>query len=152
MQKPAEKSREFLDLMVDWEAQEAGTVEYADSELPKTKNPLIRTILNVLKLESEKHCLLQQQILDMVKNEAIHLTPEELAALGGHINRFLENNEKILFFAESALAKSEVFMPRYLLSYLVADTKKSDDLLRRFDDELKTAHIATSVSSKIYEK
>jgi len=152
MQKPAEKSQEFLDLMVDWQAVEAEMVEYADKEAPGAKNPLINAMLRALKLEAEKHCAIEQIIIELVKKEAVHLAPEELAALSAHINRFLDNEGKVLSLAEGALAKSEVFMPRYLLSYLVNETKKEMGLLREFDNELKTAHIATSVSSKTYGK
>jgi len=152
MKRPAEKSDEFLDLMVDWQAIEADMVGYADKEIPKAKNPLINAMLKALKAEAEKHCTIQQIIVDMVKREAVHLAPEELAALSGHINRFLANEEKVLSLAEAAFEKSEVFMPRYLLSYLISETKKENELLKQFDDELKTAHIATSVTSKIYGK
>jgi len=150
MKRPAEKSEELFNLMVDWQTIETETIEHANTEIPKARNPLTRTMLKVLRLEAEKHCAIQQMIVESIKKEAVHLSPEELSDLSGHLNRRLEVEEKALSLAEAALKKSELFIPRFLLSYLVSDIKKENGLLSQFDDELKTASIPTSVTSKIF--
>jgi hypothetical protein len=150
MKKPAEKSADFLNLMVDWQSIEMQAVDYANKEIPKTKHPLTKTMLKVLKLDAEKHSLIQQMIIESVNKEAVNLSPEELKALSGHLNKRLEDEEKAIPLAEAALEKSELFMPRYLLSYLISELKIRNSLLRQFDDALKTASIPTSVTSKIF--
>ncbi len=150
MQRPAEKTTEFLNLMVNWQEIETETIEYANKELPKAQNALTKTVLQSLKLEAEKHCLIQKMIVESVKKEAVHLSPEELEDLSGHLNRRLGIEEKALSLAEAAFEKSELFIARYLLLYLISDLKKQSGLLKQFDNELKTASIPTSVTSKIF--
>jgi hypothetical protein len=89
-------------------------------------------------------------IVDSVKKEAVHLSPDELQNLSGHLNKHVESEEKALSLAKEAFERSELAIPRYLLSYLIADLKKQNSLLRRFDDELKTASIPTSGTSKTF--
>ncbi len=150
MKKPAEKSDAFLDLMVDWQTIEGDMMQYAEEEAAKTLNTLEKTMAQVIGLEARKRCVIQQMIVESVKKEAAHLDPEEIQSLIGHINHFVETEEKELPMAEAALQKSELFLSRYLLSYLIADLKKGNVLLRKFADELKSATISTSVTSKIY--
>ncbi len=151
MRKPAETSKEFLDMMVGWQEVETETIEYTNGEIPKTGNPLIKTMLQALKLEAEKRCLIQQMIVESLKKEAVHLSPEELDVLSGHLNKQLGIEEKTLAAAEKAFQKSELFIPRYLLNYLINDIKRQNALLKQLEDELKTASIPTSVSSKIFD-
>lgn len=150
MRKPAENTDAFLDLMVDWQAMEGEMMKYAEGEAAKDRNALEKTIAQVIGLEARKRCLIQQMIVESVRKEAAHLDPEELESLNSLINRLVENEEKELPMAEAALQKSELFIPRYLLSYLIADLKNGNGLLRQFADELKAATISTSVTSKIY--
>ncbi len=150
MKKPAEKTDAFLEFMVDWQANETEVMQYAENEAGKAGNALEKTMAQVIGLEARKRCLMQQMIVESVRKEAAHLDPEEVDSLVSHINRLLESEGKELPLAQDALEKSELFLPRYLLSYLVSDIKKGNGLLRQFADELKSATIATSVSSKIY--
>ena len=151
MKRPAETSDEFLNLMVDWQSVETETIGYTKTEIPKTGNPLTRTILQALKLEAEKHCLIQQMIVESVKKQAVNLSPEELTVLSNHLNRQMAVEEKNLSTAEQALEKSELFISRYLLSYLISDLKHQNELFRELDDELKSASIPTSATSKIFD-
>jgi len=150
MKKPAEKSGDFLKLMADWQAVEERMVGYAEDEKAKSQHPVIRAVLDILELDAQKYCRLQQMVAESVKKEALHLSPEELQALSAHINKRLEMEERTLALAEKAAEKSQVFFPRYLLQYLISSLKKENALLRQFDDGLKSAHVSTSTSAKIY--
>ncbi|MDA8172683.1 MAG: hypothetical protein M0Z48_12745 [Nitrospiraceae bacterium] len=151
MKRPAEKTEDFLNLMVDWQATEYQMIEYAGREAPKTKIPLIKTMLHAMEFEAKKRCLIQQMLIESVKKEAVNLDPEDLQALSAHLNRQIEAEEKALPLAEAALEKSELFMPRFLLSYLVSELKKENSLLRQFEDEVKGAAISTSAGSKLFD-
>jgi len=148
MKKSTGNSGDLLDLMVEWQDTETGNILYVKEELPKTKNPLTKTMLKVIKLEAEKNSLIQQMIVESIRKEAVHLSPEELGTLSGHLNRYIEAEEKVLSHAESALKKNETLVPLSLLTYLIADLNQQNCLLRQFDDELKNASIPTSATSK----
>lgn len=148
MAKAIRKIKDIADLMTDWQGIEAGTVESAKRELQKTKNPLMKAMLQLIVLEAEKHRLVQQMIFDSVKKEAVNLSPDELGVLSGHINRYLEAEGRELCAAEATTARSNPFVTRYLFSYLIEDLKVQSCMLKQFDDELKNASIPTSVTAK----
>ncbi|MDA8388268.1 MAG: hypothetical protein M0Z58_06385 [Nitrospiraceae bacterium] len=149
MKRPAEKSDEFLNVIVDWQATEDQLIEYANTQASKAGSPLIKTMLRAMELEARKRCLIQQMIVESVRKEAVNLDPADLQALSAHMNHHIEAEEKALVLAEAVLAKTELFMPRYLLSYLVSGLKSENCLLKQFEDEVKSAAISTSVSSKL---
>ena len=150
MAKYAGKYEDILDKITDWQAIESENIEHINKEIPKAKNPLIKAMLQTLRLEAEKRQILQQMIVDSVRKEAVHLSPDELQSLSAHLNKQMEAEEMALSMAKEALEKSELAIPRYLLSYLIADSKKQNSLLKHFDDELKTASIPTSTTSKSF--
>jgi hypothetical protein len=148
MKKAAEKSGDLLDVMADWMDTETGTILYASHEIPKAKNPLTKTMLKVIRLEAEKNSLIQQMILESVKKEAVHLSPEELADFSGHLNKYIEAEEEVLNRVGAATNWHESSVPLSLLTFLISDLKQQNCLLRQFDDELKNASIPTSATSK----
>ncbi len=150
MAKYAGNYEDILDKITDWQAIESENIRHINKEIPKAKNPLIKTMLRTLRLEAEKRQILQQMIVDSVRTEAVHLSPDELQSLSAHLNMQMEAEEKALSMAKEAFEKSELAIPRYLLSYLIADSKKQNSLLKHFDDELKTASIPTSATSKSF--
>jgi hypothetical protein len=87
-------------------------------------------------------------IIDSMKKETVNLSPDELGILSGHINRYLEAEGKKLYEAEGTTVQSRPFIARFLLSYLMEDLKTQSCILKQFEDELKTASIPTSVTSK----
>ena len=149
MKKPAKKTEDFLDLMTNWQGLENRTIEEASDLSATTDNPLIKAIAGIIKRESQKHCFIQQTIIESTTKEAAHMSPDDLKILSAYLNKHLEAENKVLGLAEEALQKSEVFITRYLLSYLVADKRKHLFLIDQLDDELKTASIPTSASSKL---
>jgi hypothetical protein len=148
MKKNPMNLKDFIALMADWQSTETDTMEYVKKELPKTKNLLIKTVLRALKLEAEKRCIMLQMVIESAGKEAVNLDPEELQTLSAHINRQIETEEKALPNEEKALETSELFLPSYILSYLIADLKKENELLTEFDDALKSAAIPTSAGYK----
>ncbi len=150
MTRYAGKYEDILDKITGWQAIESENIEHTNKAIPKAKNPLIKVMLQALRLEAEKRRILQQMIVDSVKTEAVHLSPDELQDLSAHLNKHMEAEEKALSMAKEAFERSELAIPRYLLSYLIADSKKQNSLLKLFDDELKAASIPTSTTSKSF--
>jgi hypothetical protein len=147
MKRSKGNSDDVLNLMVDWQDIETGHILSANREIPKARNPLTKTMLKVIRLEAEKNSLLQQMIIESVKKEAVRLSPEDLADLSGHLNKYLEIEEKALSRAE-ATENNELVVPRWLLTYFVSGLKTGNRLLREFDDELKAASIPSSFTSR----
>jgi hypothetical protein len=148
MKKATGNSGDLLDLMAEWQDTEAGNIMYAKEEIKKAKNPLTKTMLKMIMLESERNTLIQQMIIESIRKEAVHLSPEELGSLSGHLNRYIDAEEKVLCHAEAAAMKNEPFVPKSLLTFLISDLKQQNCLLTKFDNELKNASIPTSATAK----
>lgn len=138
--KPAELSKEFLYVMREWQRLEDGTIKYADELMKKTTNKLVRMTMEMIKHDSQKHKVMQQMLIDSVTKEPFSLSPDDLAMLGSSLNKHMTAEAKSLELAEEALNNSELFVTRYILSYLIADEQKHHNLLSRLDD-LKRATV-----------
>lgn len=149
MKASIEHSEEFLTLMKKWRALEDRTIASANAIMGATGNPLVRMIMESIKHDSEKHKLIQQMIIDSLTTEAVHITPDELNALSDMLNTHMEAEAESLCLAEAALAKSELFFTRFLLSYLIADEAKHHGLIAQLND-LKRAAIPTSTGARSY--
>ena len=140
MKKPVENSEEFLTLIKEWQALEDRTITSAEELMGKTNNPLVKMTMEMIKHDSEKHRVMQQMIIDSITKETIHLSPDELAPLSDMLNKHLEAEAKSLSLADAALERSELFITRYILSYLIADETKHHSLINKLN-ELKRATI-----------
>lgn len=138
--KPVEESEEFLNLIREWQALEDKTIASAEELLSKTNNQLVKMTMEMIRHDSEKHKVMQQMIIDSITKEAIHLSPDELAPLSDMLNKHMEAEAKSLSLADAALEKSELFVTRYILSYLIADETKHHNLINKLN-ELKRATI-----------
>ncbi len=151
MNTVAEKSVEILDVIVDLQSIEAENIAHANAEIPNVRNRFTRKMMEALKLEAERRCMLHGIIADSLE-EAVNLSPDELNAFSTHLNKIIEAEEKALSLAKTAFEKIEVPISRFLIAYLIDGTKKENDRLKILEDELKTASIPTSITSKTFGK
>jgi rubrerythrin len=138
--KPVELSKEFLSVIREWQRLEDETIRFSEEMLKRTKNKLIRMTMEMIKSDSQKHKAMQQMLIDSVTKEPFVLSPDDLNALGSGLNKHMTAEAKSLELAEQALENSELFVTRYVLSYLIADEHKHHNLLSRLED-LKRATV-----------
>lgn len=127
--RPKESSEKFLKAIRDWQALEDDTIRFSDDMMKKTKNPLIKMTMEVIKSDSQKHKVMQQMLIDSITKEAVHLRPEELATISDTLNGHIAAEAKSLELADEALKSSELFITRYILSMLIADEQKHHKIL-----------------------
>ncbi len=128
-QKPMEMSEEFLDTIRQWQKLEDDTIRNSEELIAKSKNPIIRMIMEMIKFDSQKHKVMQQLLIDGLSREPLHLNPDELAPLAEEMNRHIEAESKSVQLASKALEQSELFVTRYILTLLLADEAKHHRLL-----------------------
>ncbi|MEW6109567.1 MAG: hypothetical protein AB1632_10435 [Nitrospirota bacterium] len=138
--KPVELSGKFLKVIREWQKLEDETIAHADSLMKKTKNRLIKMTMEMIKHDSQKHKAMQQMLIDSITKEPFILSPDDLASLSEGLNRHLAAEAKSLELADEALMNSELFVTRYILSYLLADEQKHHNLLGKLN-ELKRATV-----------
>jgi len=138
--KPIEMSTNFVKLIKDWQKLEDETIRYADTLMKKSKNRLVKMTMEMIKHDSQKHKAMQQMLIDSLTKEPFILSPDDLASLSDGLNKHLAAEAKSLELADQALNSSEMFVTRYILSYLIADEQKHHNLLGKLN-ELKRATV-----------
>ena len=123
-----------------WQGVEDGSVALTTSVLAKTKNPLIRLIMEIIQQDSVMHKKVQQAILDSLETEAFSLQPEELAAIWDMIEKHDESEKNAIRLAEEARDNCPLVIQRQLLDYLIEDEKKHDRLMGNLEDFKRRIH------------
>ena len=136
--KPADISKSLIKVLKDWQQLEDESISHADAAIKKTKNKLVKMTMEMIRHDSQKHRAMQQLLIDSLTKESLVLEPEELAGLSEGLNKHLAAEAKTLELADKALQNSELFVTRYILSYLIADEQKHHALLSKLN-ELKRA-------------
>ena len=117
-----------------WQGVEDGSVALTTSVLAKTKNPLIRLVMEIIRQDSVMHKKVQQVMIDGLEKEAFSLTPEELGQIWGLVEKHAEMEKDTLALAERARKNCRLFVHRHLLTYLIEDEQKHDRLLAQLED------------------
>jgi len=138
--KPADMSGKLVKLLKEWQLLEDETIAHAESSIKKTKNKLVKMTMEMIKHDSQKHRAMQQMLIDSLTKEPFILSPDDLASLSEGLNKHLAAEAKSLELADEALQNSELFVTRYILSYLIADEQKHHSLLSKLN-ELKRATV-----------
>ena len=138
--KPADISKSLIKVLRDWQKLEDESIRHADATIRKTKNRLVKMTMEMIKHDSQKHRVMQQLLIDSLTKESLILAPDDLASLSEGLNKHLAAEAKTLELADKALQNSELFVTRYILSYLIADEQKHHALLSKLN-ELKRATV-----------
>jgi uncharacterized tellurite resistance protein B-like protein len=132
--KTASNPEELTTVLENWQALETATISHTTEVIAKTKNPLIRLLMEIIRQDSQMHYRVQQVLLDGIEKEAFTLTPEELADIWDMIEKHADMEKQTIGLAEQALKNCRLFVQRHLLTYLIEDEKKHDRLLGQLQD------------------
>jgi hypothetical protein len=127
-------------VLKEWQKLEDETIKHADASMKKSKNKLVKMTMEMIKNDSQKHRIMQQLLIDSLTKEPFVLTRDDLASISDGLNKHLAAEAKTLELADKALQNSELFITRYILSYLIADEHKHHALLSKLN-ELKRATV-----------
>jgi hypothetical protein len=132
--KGVENLEELATTLRRWQQIEALTIAHTYAIAEKTRNPLIKLIMEIIRQDSNMHRRVQQAILDSLEKESFSLTHEELGEVWEMIEKHAEMEKETIALGEKALANCRLFIQGHLLSYLLADEKKHDLLLAQLED------------------
>ncbi len=132
--KTASNAEELSAILESWQALETATISHTTEVIAKTKNPLIRLLMEIIRQDSQMHHRVQQVLLDGMERQAFTLTPEELGDIWELIEKHADMEKQTIALAEKALSNCRLFVQRHLLTYLIEDEKKHDRLLGQLED------------------
>jgi uncharacterized tellurite resistance protein B-like protein len=125
---------DLVAILRKWQGIEDGSVALTAQVLAKTKNPLIRLVMEIIQQDSVMHKKVQQAILDSLEKQAFSLQPEELAEIWDMIEKHDAAEKEAIRLAEQAKASCPLVVQRQLLDYLIEDEKKHDRLMGNLED------------------
>jgi hypothetical protein len=130
----ADNLDELVTVLKKWQTIEDDSVASTTQIMERTKNPLIRLVMEIIRHDSVMHRHVQQVMLDGLQKEAFSLTPEELADIWDLVEKHHALEKDTLELADKARRNCRLFVHRHLLTYLLEDEQKHDRLLAQLED------------------
>jgi hypothetical protein len=127
-----DRQAELVETLGAWQAIEGRSITACGDIADRTRNPVIRLVMEIIRRDSAMHHRVQQFVIDSIEKEAVTLKVEDLEAVWGAIEAHIEaerETERLVAQAKQALAGTKDVVQQYLLAYLAADEKKHDELL-----------------------
>jgi hypothetical protein len=134
MAKQKELNEKLVDTLKRWQKVEDDSVKSTSEIISKTKNPVVRQIMEIIRQDSAMHKKVQQLIIDSFEKEALYMSPEELGDVWSMVEKHIELEKETIRLAEESRKNSKSFFVRYLLGYLMTDEQKHNDILAQMED------------------
>lgn len=122
--------------MRKWQKVEDATVVQTSEVMTKTKNPIVRLVMEIIRSDSERHYRVQELIAESLESKAITLSTDELAEVWDMIEKHIEMEKKAAAYAAEgveALKGKKMIVQEYLLHYLLDDENKHNRLLENLE-------------------
>ena len=134
MASQKELDEKLIKTLKKWQVVEDQSVKSTTDIMAKTKNPVVKHIMEIIRQDSAMHKRIQQLIIDSFEKEAFSLTPEELGGIWDMVEKHIELEKETIILAEESRKNSKNFVIRYLLGYLMTDEQKHNDILQKMED------------------
>jgi len=119
-----------------WQKLEDATVVSTGQVMEKTKNPIVRLIMEIIQQDSQMHHRVQEWVADSLDYKTVTLSPEELGKIWEMLEQHIDLEKKSLQMAKQSLASlqgKKMVVQEYLLEYLAVDEEKHNGLLKRLE-------------------
>ena len=128
-----ENRKHFEDLIKRWIVLEDTTIESAADLIDQSSNPMVKTIIELVKMDSEKH----KRTLEAIRlslNSTITITTDDMKIVDTFVEKHASIEKNAVETAEQALQMSSLPIPRMLLENLLADEKKHDEYISELNE------------------
>ena len=133
--KKKEIQEDLVKNMRTWQNIENKSISSTARVIEKTKNPIVRLVMEIIQRDSQMHYRVQEWIAESLTGRAVSLTPDELGDVWGMIEEHIKLEKKTIQLAQESLDaigdSKGMLVQAYLLQYLLDDEKKHDALLER---------------------
>lgn len=116
-----------------WMKVEDASVASTGKIIEKTRNPIVRLIMEIIQRDSLMHHRVQEFIKDSLEKGTISISPDELADVWDMVENHIQIEERTIEAATDALEAikgKKMVVQEYLLHYLLTDEKKHTELLK----------------------
>jgi len=139
--KMKELQEQLADTMRRWQKIEDASVASTGKIIEESDNPLVKLVMEIIQRDSEMHRRVQQMVLDSLEQQAVVLTPDDVAAVWEQIEKHRALERETTRLAEEALEvlkdKRHFAVQAYCLRYLSRDEEKHNAMLNALDNVKK---------------
>ena len=124
----SENRKKFEDLIKNWIMLEENTITTANDLMGQSDNPMLKTMIDLVKMDSEKH----KRILETIRlslNSAYAFSTDDLKVVDTFIEKHAEMEKNAVKTAEQALEMGSLPLPKLFLSNLLQDEKSHDNYM-----------------------
>jgi len=122
----------IIDNMRSWQKIENASVSSTGHVMERTKNPVVRLVMEIIQRDSQMHYHVQEFIAESLESKTISLTPDEMKNVWTMIEEHIQLEEKSVELANEAikaLKGKKMVVQEYLLDYLLMDEQKHNKIL-----------------------
>ena len=123
--------------METWQKVENASVASTGRVIEKTKNPIVRLVMEIIQRDSQMHHRVQEWIIDSFQ-KTVSLTPDEISDIWGMIEDHIKLEKRTVELALESLEATKgskgMLTQSYLLEFLLDDERKHNLLLERLAD------------------
>ncbi len=138
-----EIQQKLVDTMSDWQKIENASVAGTGMIIDKTKNPIIKMIMEIIQNDSRTHHKVQAFIAEITAETPVELNIEDLTEVWDAIEEHIELEKKMVGYVEQTLEAvkgRKMLIQEYLLRYLHTDEQKHDQLLEALESVKRGAY------------
>ena len=128
--------QEIAGNMRRWQKIEDASIASTGRIIEKTDNPIIRLTMEIIQRDSQMHYLVQEWIANSLEKKAVTLAPDELNAVWEMVERHISLEKRMIEIVEATLNSlkgKKMVVQEYLLSYLLDDETKHNNLLAKLE-------------------
>lgn len=120
-----ENRKRFVELLQKWIVLETNTIDSAESLLKIAKNPYVKALIELIKIDSEKH----RQILETIRlslDSTVTFTHDDMDVINTFIERHDSMEKGTINVAEQIIEMVMLPIPKLLMTHLLEDEKSHD--------------------------
>jgi hypothetical protein len=132
-QSGPERIAHMVDVLKHWQGIERQAMNDTAEIMEGTESSLVRIVMEIIRHDSMMHHRVQQFLIDSVTREAVNVTREDLAQIWEKIEEHDKMEKKTIELATELCENAWSPIHKQLLTYLLTDEKKHDELLEQFE-------------------
>ena len=133
MSTQTEEIEKLIGILKMWQRIENESILNTTEIIKKTKNPLVKFVMEIIRQDSAMHNRIQQFIVDNFEKNPISVFPSELNDYWELVKHHEELEEKTVELAHESMEGTTSIYSKYLLNYLLTDEKKHVTLVKELE-------------------
>jgi rubrerythrin len=125
--------KNFHDLIDRWVGIEEKAIDTATDLMNKSRNPMLKSIIELIKMDSEKHKRILETIL-LNLDSTVTFSTDDLKVVDSLVEKHAVMEKHAVETAEQALEMSSLPIPRFLMEHLLQDERNHDAYVQELNE------------------